>query len=120
GEWLPLYEEHHWQKNDRSNPNKQNSFKKNYQMFFKWLPPNDELTVELLKSVVLTRYPAPGKRSRQLCVMAYAALATFVELPVFKNARFPRWAVVLIGVGALVMVSAAVTDKYGALSSALL
>lgn len=33
---------------------------------------------------------APGKRSRQLCVMAYAALATFVELPAKEIAELRR------------------------------
>lgn len=45
--------------------------------------------------------------------LAFNVGLVLLAIALFKNAKFPRWAAVLIGVGALVMVSAALTDKYG-------
>lgn len=76
-EWVDAYTADHWMHEDKSNPNKRNSFKKNYEMFFERLPGNVELTEELLIEELQRQYPKPGTRSRQLCAMAYANLAKF-------------------------------------------
>lgn len=80
GDWIEAYTKDHWDREDGSNPNKQNSYKKNYQMFFDRLPQSEQLTEELLIAEIKRQYPKPGSRSRQVCAMAYAKLAEFAKL----------------------------------------
>ncbi|UBF27449.1 hypothetical protein K9N68_05750 [Kovacikia minuta CCNUW1] len=76
-EWVEKYEAAHWECTPRT-PTKENSYHKNYRLFFKRLPQHETLTLNLLRSVIL-RESKPATRSRQFFCMAYGKLAEFVS-----------------------------------------
>lgn len=79
GEWVKRLEKAHWEKTLR-NPNKENSFHKDYRSKFNRLPQEEPLTVELLREATLTM-SEPETRSRVGFVLAFRRLARFAGLP---------------------------------------
>lgn len=75
-DWVERYEADHWQHTER-NPSKESSFQSCYRHYFGLLPGNEILTIALLEETIISRTNA-ATRSRQLCCMAYGALAKFV------------------------------------------
>jgi len=77
GEWVERYEASHWEPTPRS-LTKENSYHKNYRLFFKRLPQDDVLTLNLLRTAIL-RESKPGTRNREFFCMAFGKLAEFVS-----------------------------------------
>jgi hypothetical protein len=77
-EWVNRYETKHWEQTLR-NPTKENTYHKNYRLVFNRLPQNKPLTIELLRSTILTE-TQPGSRSRKRFATAFRRLADFSGL----------------------------------------
>ncbi|MBD2156294.1 hypothetical protein [Leptolyngbya sp. FACHB-16] len=76
GEWVGRYEKDHWEHTQR-NPTKENSFHKNYRLYFQKIPQDLPLTVELLRETIVSK-SQPESRNREFYCMAYRRLAEFV------------------------------------------
>lgn len=77
-EWVNRYETRHWEQTLR-NPTKENSYHKNYRLLFNRLPQDELLTIELLRSTILSE-TQPGSRSRKGFAIAFRRLADFAGL----------------------------------------
>ena len=75
-EWVEKYEADHWASTPRT-LTKENSYQQNYRLFFKRLPQEKILTLDLLRSEIL-KGSKPGTRSREFYCMAYGRLAKFM------------------------------------------
>lgn len=75
-EWIERYEAAHWDATPRT-ATKENSYHKNYRLFFKRLPQGEVLTLDLLRTVILQE-SKPATRNREFFCMAYGKLADFV------------------------------------------
>jgi integrase len=72
-EWVERYCIQHWEKTQR-NPTKENSFHKNYWLYFQKLPQDEPMDIDLLKRVI-TQQSEPGTRNREFYCMAFRKLA---------------------------------------------
>lgn len=75
GEWVERYEKDHWEHTQR-NPTKENSFHKNYRLYFQKIPQDSPLTVELLRETIVSK-SEPATRNREFYCMAFRKLAEF-------------------------------------------
>jgi integrase len=76
-QWCNEMEEAHWQAKQRT-PNREKCFYNDYGIAFRQLPPDEPLTVEVLKRVLLRT--EAHTRSRERNHNAYSRLAKFAEL----------------------------------------
>jgi len=75
-EWVERYEADHWQKTPHTST-KENSFHKNYRLYFQRMPQDELLTIDLLKHTI-TKESKPATRNREFFCMAYGKLAGFM------------------------------------------
>ncbi|NJR37772.1 MAG: hypothetical protein HC781_01700 [Leptolyngbyaceae cyanobacterium CSU_1_4] len=74
-EWVERYTAWHWEKTAR-NPTKENSYHKNYWLYFQKLPQDKPLSIELLRDT-LTKRSRAASRNRELYCMSFRKLAEF-------------------------------------------
>lgn len=91
-DWVERCEASHWERTER-NPTTERSFETGYGHYFRQLPKNEPLTLDLLRKVILSK-SEPATRSRQMYCMAYRKLAALAarqgaiardELDVFER-----------------------------------
>ena len=93
-EWVERYEQSWWEKTEHT-PTKERSFQNCYRHYFRQLPPDAPLTLDLLRTTILDKDKSqPATRGRELYCMAYKRLAEFAanlgaidleELDVFRR-----------------------------------
>lgn len=75
---LKRFEQNHWSKRQKTSQ-KLNSWHCDYELRFNHLPADEVLTLDLLKSVMLTR-SKPESRNRKAYATAFSKLAKFAEI----------------------------------------
>jgi integrase len=78
GEWIERFEANHWSITPQT-PTKLNSYHKDYRLKLNHLPPDEPLTEELLRRVIVER-SKPGTRNRKGYAMAFGKLAEFAGI----------------------------------------
>ncbi|MBD2261414.1 site-specific integrase [Pseudanabaena sp. FACHB-2040] len=77
-DWVEAFEQNYFQRRDR-NPQSETTWEKDYQIPFRRLPADKDLSAELLVKVLLET-TKPDTRARQRAAMAYGALARLAQL----------------------------------------
>ena len=92
GEWVSRYEADHWEHTPRT-ATKENSYHKNYRLYYQKMSEGSPLTLELMRGTIV-ELSKPGSRNRQFYCMSYRKLAEFMgrngviapdELATFKE-----------------------------------
>jgi integrase len=76
-EWIERYTADHWS-HTKKDPNKENSYHKNYWLYFQKLPQSAPLTLTLMKETIENR-SEPASRNREFYCMSYRRLAQFMQ-----------------------------------------
>lgn len=76
-EWLEKYEQDHWEKTPR-NATKEQSFLDCYQRYFMRIPPDEPLTLDLLRQTIVSKTES-ASRGRELACMSFYKLAEFAS-----------------------------------------